>query len=92
MNKMIKIGIYTYIEFENYQKNIYITKIYVFWRFWNLDESSTNKNPNHGCCSYGHKLVCVDDEFIKTFNLYLGEDAIYILLKVCYKKVSILVM
>ena len=30
MNKMIKIGIYTYIEFENYQKNIYITKIYVF--------------------------------------------------------------
>ena len=58
----------------------------------NLDESSTNKNPNHGSCSYGHKLVCVDDEFIKTFNLYLGEDAIYILLKVCYKKVSILVM
>ena len=28
-------------------------------------------------CSYGYKLVCVDDEFSKPFRSYLGEDAVY---------------
>ena len=28
-------------------------------------------------CSYGYKLVCVDDKFSKAFKSYLGEDAVY---------------
>ena len=28
-------------------------------------------------CSYGYKLVCVDDKFSKPFKTYLGEDAVY---------------
>ena len=27
-------------------------------------------------CSYGYKLVCVDDRFSKSFKSYLGEDAV----------------
>ena len=40
----------------------------------NPDESFTNK---HVACSYGYKLVCVDDKFSKTFKSYLGEDVVY---------------
>ena len=28
-------------------------------------------------CSYGYKLVCVDNKFSKPFKSYLGEDAVY---------------
>ena len=28
-------------------------------------------------CSYGYILVCVDDQFSKTFKTYLGKDAVY---------------
>ena len=28
-------------------------------------------------CSYGYKLVCVDDKFSKPFKTYLGKDAVY---------------
>ena len=28
-------------------------------------------------CSYGYKLVCVDDKFSKPFKSYLGKDAVY---------------
>ena len=28
-------------------------------------------------CSYGYKLVCVDDKFSKSFKSYLGDDAVY---------------
>ena len=27
-------------------------------------------------CSYGYKLVCVDDKFSKPFKSYLGQDAV----------------
>ena len=37
----------------------------------NLDECCTNKYQKHVACSYGYKLVCVDDKFSKLFNLYL---------------------
>ena len=44
----------------------------------NPDESYMNKNKKkHVACSYGYKLVCVDDKFIKSFKSYLGEDAVY---------------
>ena len=45
-----------------------------------------NKYKNCIACSYGHKLVCVDDKFSKSFKSWLGEDAV--LLIVWLKKVS----
>ena len=32
----------------------------------------------HAACSYGYKLVCLDDKFSNPFKSYLGEDALYI--------------
>ena len=43
----------------------------------NLGESYTNKYQKHFACSYGYKLVCVDDNFNKSFKSYLSEDAVY---------------
>ena len=42
-----------------------------------LDESYTNKHQKHVGCTYGYKLLCVDDKFSKPFKSYLGEDAVY---------------
>ena len=42
----------------------------------NPNESYTNKYQKHVACSYGYKLVCVDDKFIKPFKSYLSEDAV----------------
>ena len=28
-------------------------------------------------CTYGYKLVCVDDKFSKSFKSYLGKNAAY---------------
>ena len=38
----------------------------------NPEESYANKYRKHILCSYGYKLVCVDDKFIKPFKTYLG--------------------
>ena len=38
-------------------------------------------------CSYGYKLVCVDDKFSKPFKTHLDENAVY-----NFKKVNIAVM
>ena len=43
----------------------------------NLNESYTNKYQKRITCSYGYKLVCVDDKFSKRFKSYLSEDAAY---------------
>ena len=43
----------------------------------NLNESYTNKYQKHVACSYGYKLICVDDKFSKPFKSYLHEDAVY---------------
>ena len=43
----------------------------------NPNESYTNKCQKHVACSYGYKLVCVDDRFSKPFKSYLGEDVVY---------------
>ena len=32
--------------------------------------SYTEKNQNHIPCSFGYKLVCIDDKFIKPVVLY----------------------
>ena len=34
----------------------------------NSEESYTNKYQKHIACSYGYKLVCVDDKFSKPFK------------------------
>ena len=43
----------------------------------NLNESYRNKYQKHIACSYGYKLVYVDDKFSKPFKAYLGKDAVY---------------
>ena len=43
----------------------------------NPEESYTSKYQKHIACSYGYKLVFVDDKFNKPFRIYLGEDAVY---------------
>ena len=40
----------------------------------NPEESYPNKYQKHNACSYGYKLVCVDDKFSKPFKIYLGKD------------------
>ena len=43
----------------------------------NPNEFYTNKYQKHVSCSYGYKLVCIDDKFNKYFKSYLGKDAVY---------------
>lgn len=39
--------------------------------------SYTHKYQKNVACSYGYKIVCVDDKFRKSFKSYLGEDTAY---------------
>ena len=43
----------------------------------NPNEPYTNKYKKRIACSYGYKLVCVDDKFSKSFKSYLGKDTVY---------------
>ena len=43
-------------------------------------KSYASKYQKHIACSYGCKLVCVDDEFSKPFKTHSGEDFVYNLL------------
>ena len=49
-----------------------------------LNEPYTNKYQKHVACSYGYKLVCVDDKYSKPFKSYLGEDAVYSVSSIFY--------
>ena len=40
----------------------------------NPEEPDTSKYQIHIHCSYGYKLVCVDDKFSKPFETYLDKD------------------
>ena len=42
----------------------------------NPNESYTNKYQKPVACSYGYKLVWVDDKFSKSFKSYFGQDAV----------------
>ena len=44
----------------------------------NPNESYTKKYQEHVACSYGYKLVCVEDKSFKPIKSYLGENAVYI--------------
>ena len=39
--------------------------------------TTKKKNQKNIACSYGYKLVCVDDKFSKPFKTYLGKGAVY---------------
>ena len=43
----------------------------------NQNESFSSKYQKHVACSYGYKLVCVDDKVNMSFKSYLDEDAVY---------------
>ena len=43
----------------------------------NPNEPYTNKYQKHVACSYGYKLVRIDDKFSKLLKSYLGKDAVY---------------
>ena len=36
----------------------------------NPKESYANKYQKHSACSYGYKLVCIDDKFSKPFKAF----------------------
>ena len=42
----------------------------------NPEEPYTVKYQKHVACSYGYKLVCVDDRFSKPFKTYLGKNPV----------------
>ena len=43
----------------------------------NPKEYYMNKYQKHIACSYGYKLICVDDKFSMFFKTYLDKDAVY---------------
>ena len=43
----------------------------------NTVDPYTNKYQKHIACTYGYKLVSVNDKFSKRFKRYLDEDAVY---------------
>ena len=50
------------------------------------EESYTNKYQKHIACSYGYKLLCVDDKFSKRFKTYSGKDAVYSFVKSMFEE------
>ena len=43
----------------------------------NSEKSCIKKYQKRIACSYGYKLLCVDDKFRKLFKTYLGKDVVY---------------
>ena len=83
--KMPKKG--EYGKFKNYERKIK-SPFMIYLHFesilvsednekQNPNESYTNKYQKHVACSYGYKLLCVDDKFSKPFKSYLGENPVY---------------
>ena len=75
------------IEFENYPKQLPAPfKIYAGFEC-NLQDteiyegSCTKKYHDHVPCSYGYKIVCIDDRFNKPIVVYRGENAAYEFIK-----------
>ena len=72
-----------YVKLKNYKRKIKLPfMIYADFESILVPEDNGKQNPNqsyankyqkHVACSYGYKLVYVDDKF----KSYLGEDAIY---------------
>ena len=47
----------------------------------NPSQPYTNKYQKHVACSYGYKLVCVNDKFSKPFKTSLEKDTVYNFIK-----------
>ena len=54
-------------------------------------KSYASKYQKHIACSYGRRLVCVDDEFSKPVKTHSSEDFVYNLLFLWSKRVDIVV-
>ena len=75
-----------YIKFKNFERKLKsLFMIYADFESLlvpqgngkqNLTEFYTNKYQRHVACSYGYKLLCVDDKFRKSFKSYLREEAV----------------
>ena len=76
-----------YVKYKNYERK---TKspfmIYADFESILVPENNKKQSPKefyineyqkHIACSYGYKLVFVDDKFSKLFEKYLGKDAVY---------------
>ena len=67
-----------YVKFKNFERNkkspfmIYAdfesTVLHEDNGKQNPNDSYTNKYQKHVACSYGYKLVCVDDKFSESFK------------------------
>ena len=83
--KMAKKG--EYVKFKHFERKLK-SPLTIFADFesilvpednvkQNLNESYTNIFQKHVACSYGYKLLCVDDRVSKSFKSYFREDAVY---------------
>ena len=52
----------------------------------NPNEGQTNKYQKHVGCSYGYKLVYVNDKFSNSFKSYIGKDAVYNFIRIIIKE------
>ena len=70
-----------YLNFKNYEKETKsLLIIYADFeiilvpgarsRSKNPEETYTNKHQKHTACSYGHTLVCVDNNYGEFFKIY----------------------
>ena len=76
-----------YVKFKNYERKIKSPFIiYTDFEIFlvpedngkqNPEKAYTNKYQKYIACSYGFKVVCVDDKFSKSFKTYLGKDVVY---------------
>ena len=88
-----------FFEFKNYERKIKLPFItYADIESILVPESNgkqnaeapyTNKYQKHIACSYGYKLVCVDDKFSNPFKTYLGKDVVYNFINSMIEKVNI---
>ena len=81
-----------FVKFKNYERKL--KSLFIIYADFesillpenngkqNPEEFYTNKYQKHIACSYGYKLVCVDDKLMislvsQPFKKHLGEDAVY---------------
>ena len=76
-----------YVKFRNYEREIK-SPVIIYADFESIlvsensgkeitKDSYTNKYQKHVACSYGYKIVCVDDNFSEPFKIYLGKYTVY---------------
>ena len=77
-----------YVKFKSYERKIKSPFIIYsdFESIFLVQENNWEQNPEGSyrnkykkniACSYGYKLVCVDNKFSNPFKIYLGEYAVY---------------